>query len=74
MHVRRVATAKPVNADIDQLEVIMVPEEDPDVSPAGVKGVDELANVGTAAAIANPAYHATGKRIRDLPIRIEKLL
>jgi xanthine dehydrogenase YagR molybdenum-binding subunit len=64
----------PVNADIDQLEVIMVPEEDRDVNPAGVKGIGELANVGTAAAIANAVYHATGKRIRDLPIRIEKLL
>jgi xanthine dehydrogenase YagR molybdenum-binding subunit len=64
----------PVNADIDQLEVILVPEEDGDVNPAGVKGIGELANVGTAAAIANAVYHATGKRIRDLPIRIEKLL
>jgi xanthine dehydrogenase YagR molybdenum-binding subunit len=64
----------PVNADIEQLEVILVPEEDHDVNPAGVKGIGELANVGTAAAIANAVYHATGKRIRDLPIRIEKLL
>jgi xanthine dehydrogenase YagR molybdenum-binding subunit len=64
----------PVNADIDQLEVIMVPEQDSEVNPAGVKGIGELANVGTAAAIANAVYHATGKRIRDLPIRIEKLL
>ena len=64
----------PVNADIEQLEVIMVPEEDHDVNPAGVKGIGELANVGTAAAIANAVYHATGQRVRDLPIRIEKLL
>jgi xanthine dehydrogenase YagR molybdenum-binding subunit len=64
----------PVNADIDQLEVILVPEEDRDVNPAGVKGIGELANVGTAAAIANAVYHATGKRIRDLPIRIKKLI
>jgi xanthine dehydrogenase YagR molybdenum-binding subunit len=64
----------PVNADIDQLEVILVPEEDHDVNPAGVKGIGELANVGTAAAVANAVYHATGKRIRDLPIRLEKLL
>ncbi len=49
----------PVNADIEQLEVIMVPE-DPDVNRAGVKGIGELANVGTAAAIANAVYHATG--------------
>ena len=64
----------PVNADIDQLDIILVPEEDHDVNPAGVKGIGELANVGTAAAIVNAVYHATGKRIRDLPVRIEKLL
>jgi xanthine dehydrogenase YagR molybdenum-binding subunit len=64
----------PVNADIQQIEVIIVPEEDDKVNPAGVKGIGELANVGTAAAIANAVYHATGKRIRDLPIRLEKLL
>ncbi len=64
----------PVNADIDQLQVILVPEEDRDVNPAGVKGIGELANVGTAAAVANAVYHATGTRIRDLPIRLEKLL
>jgi xanthine dehydrogenase YagR molybdenum-binding subunit len=64
----------PVNADIKQVEVILVPEVDHDVNPAGVKGLGELANVGTAAAVANAVYHATGIRIRDLPIRIEKLL
>jgi xanthine dehydrogenase YagR molybdenum-binding subunit len=64
----------PVNADIDQLEVILVPEVDHDVNPAGAKGIGELANVGTAAAVANAVYHATGRRVRDLPIRIEKLL
>jgi xanthine dehydrogenase YagR molybdenum-binding subunit len=51
-----------------------VPEEDAEVNPAGVKGLGELANVGTASAIANAVFHATGKRIRDLPIRIEDLL
>jgi xanthine dehydrogenase YagR molybdenum-binding subunit len=64
----------PVNADIKELEVIMVPEEDHDVNPAGVKGLGELANVGTAAAIANAVYHATGTRLRKLPIRIEDVL
>jgi xanthine dehydrogenase YagR molybdenum-binding subunit len=64
----------PVNADIQQVEIILVPEVDRDVNPAGVKGLGELANVGTAAAIANAVYHATGKRIRQLPIRIENLL
>jgi xanthine dehydrogenase YagR molybdenum-binding subunit len=64
----------PVNADVQELEVILVPEEDRDVNPAGVKGLGELANVGTAAAIANAVYHATGKRLRKLPILIEDLL
>ncbi|MGE0004664.1 MAG: xanthine dehydrogenase family protein molybdopterin-binding subunit [Parvibaculaceae bacterium] len=64
----------PVNADIDEVEVILLPEEDGKVNPAGVKGLGELGNVGTAAAVANAVYHATGRRIRDLPIRIEKLL
>ena len=64
----------PVNADIDRVEVILVPEEDHEVNPAGVKGIGELANVGTAAAVANAVYHAIGIRIRELPIRIEKLL
>jgi len=64
----------PVNADIDQVEVILLPEEDDKVNPAGVKGIGELGNVGTAAAVANAVFHATGKRIRQLPIRLEKLL
>jgi xanthine dehydrogenase YagR molybdenum-binding subunit len=64
----------PVNADIKQVEVILVPEVDLDVNPAGVKGLGELGNVGTAAAVASAVYHATGKRIRDLPIRIENLI
>jgi xanthine dehydrogenase YagR molybdenum-binding subunit len=64
----------PVNADIRDLDVILVPEEDEFVNPAGVKGIGELANVGTAAAVANAVYHATGVRIRKLPIRLEKLL
>jgi xanthine dehydrogenase YagR molybdenum-binding subunit len=64
----------PVNADIQQIEVILVPEVDNDVNPAGVKGIGELGNVGTAAAVANAVYHATGVRVRQLPIRLEKLL
>ncbi|MGH6675764.1 MAG: xanthine dehydrogenase family protein molybdopterin-binding subunit, partial [Xanthobacteraceae bacterium] len=64
----------PVNADVNDVQVILVPEEDHDVNPAGVKGLGELANVGTAAAVANAVYHATGTRIRQLPIRLEKLL
>jgi xanthine dehydrogenase YagR molybdenum-binding subunit len=64
----------PVNADIRQVDVILVPEVDNDVNPAGAKGIGELANVGTAAAIANAVFHATGRRIRELPITIDKLI
>jgi xanthine dehydrogenase YagR molybdenum-binding subunit len=64
----------PVNADVQDVRVILVPEVDHDVNPAGVKGLGELGNVGTAAAVASAVYHATGKRIRDLPIRAENLL
>ncbi|MCL4767018.1 MAG: xanthine dehydrogenase family protein molybdopterin-binding subunit [Hyphomicrobiaceae bacterium] len=64
----------PVNADVQEIEVIFVDEPDPEVSPLGVKGVGELGIVGTAAAIANAIFHATGKRIRELPITIDKLL
>jgi CO/xanthine dehydrogenase Mo-binding subunit len=67
-------TSIPVNADIQDVKVILVPEIDHDVNPAGIKGLGELANVGTAAAIANAVYQATGKRIRRLPIRIEHLI
>lgn len=64
----------PVNADVDQVEVILVPEQDDALNPSGAKGIGELGNVGTAAAVANAVYHATGKRIRQLPIRIDDLL
>jgi xanthine dehydrogenase YagR molybdenum-binding subunit len=64
----------PVNADIVELDASFVEEHDPHVNPLGVKGVGEIALVGVAAAIANAVYHATGKRVRDLPITAEKLL
>jgi xanthine dehydrogenase YagR molybdenum-binding subunit len=64
----------PVNPDIADVDIIMVPEDDPHVNPIGVKGIGEIGIVGAAAAIANAVYHATGKRIRDLPIAPEKLL
>ena len=64
----------PVHADIGDVQVILVPEIDTDVNPAGVKGLGELGNVGTAAAVSNAVFHATGKRVRDLPIRLEHLL
>jgi xanthine dehydrogenase YagR molybdenum-binding subunit len=64
----------PVNADVHGIEVIFVDEEDHEINPLGVKGVGEIGIVGTAAAIANAVYHATGKRVRELPITIDKLL
>ena len=64
----------PVNADIRGLEIIMVEEDDPHVNPIGVKGIGEIGIVGVAPAIANAVFHATGKRVRDLPITIEKLM
>lgn len=64
----------PVNADIGEVQVITLDEEDNLVNPLGIKGLGELGNVGTNAAVANAVYHATGIRIRQLPIRIEKLL
>jgi xanthine dehydrogenase YagR molybdenum-binding subunit len=64
----------PVNADIGAVDVILVPEEDTQVNALGIKGLGELGNVGTNAAVANAVFHATGIRVRDLPIRLEKLL
>ncbi|MEJ7710968.1 MAG: molybdopterin cofactor-binding domain-containing protein [Pyrinomonadaceae bacterium] len=56
----------PVNADVHDIEVIFVEEHDEIVNPLGVKGLGEIGIVGTAAAIANAVFHATGKRVRDL--------
>ena len=64
----------PVNADIGDIEVIMVPEEDTLVNPLGIKGVGELGNVGMNAAVANAVFHATGIRVRHIPVRLEDLL
>ena len=64
----------PVNADVGEIDVIFVDENDPHVNPLGAKGIGEIGITGVAAAIANAVYHATGKRIRDLPITVEKLL
>jgi xanthine dehydrogenase YagR molybdenum-binding subunit len=64
----------PVNKDVCSVEVIMVPETDDQVNPLGVKGLGEIGIVGMNAAIANAVHHATGRRIRKLPIRIEDLL
>ena len=64
----------PVNADIHEIETIFVEEDDKVVNPLGVKGMGELGMVGIPAAIANAVFHATGKRVRDLPITPDKLL
>jgi xanthine dehydrogenase YagR molybdenum-binding subunit len=64
----------PVNLDIGSLDAVFVDENDPHVNPLGVKGLGEIALVGTAPAIANAVFHATGRRVRELPIRIEALL
>jgi xanthine dehydrogenase YagR molybdenum-binding subunit len=64
----------PVHADIPDLDVTFLDEVDPYVNPVGVKGIGEIGIVGAPAAIANAVYHATGKRIRDLPITLDKLL
>jgi xanthine dehydrogenase YagR molybdenum-binding subunit len=64
----------PVNADVPDLEAFFIEEYDPFINPIGVKGVGELGLIGSAAAIANAVYHATGKRIRELPITLDKLL
>lgn len=64
----------PVHADVPDLEVLLVPEEDPHVNEIGAKGLGELSTPGVAAAIANAAYHATGIRIRDLPLTPDKLM
>ena len=63
----------PVNADVPNVEVIMLSEQDDRINPAGVKGLGELGNVGTNAAVCNAIFHATGQRIRKLPVRLENL-
>jgi len=63
----------PVHADVHDIKVIFVDEPD-DSNPLGIKGLGEIGIVGVAAAVANAVYHATGKRVRDLPISLDKLL
>jgi xanthine dehydrogenase YagR molybdenum-binding subunit len=64
----------PVNADIPNMTVEFVEEHDPYINAMGVKGIGEIAMVGVAAAVANAVYHATGKRLRDLPLTPDKVL
>ncbi len=64
----------PVNADVPDIQVISVGVPDYNASPMGGKGVGEVGIVGVTAAVANAVFHATGKRVRDLPITMAKLL
>lgn len=64
----------PTSADVDVVEAVLVPDPDEIVNPLGVKGLGELGIIGVNAAIANAVHHATGRRIRSLPIRIEDLI
>jgi xanthine dehydrogenase YagR molybdenum-binding subunit len=64
----------PVQADIGELEAIMLDEVDDKANPMGVKGVGELGNSGSGAAVANAIYNACGVRVREYPITPDKLL
>ncbi len=62
------------NADVQDLDAAWIEEDDPHLNPMGAKGIGEIGITGTAAAIGNAVYHATGRRVRDLPITPAKLL
>jgi xanthine dehydrogenase YagR molybdenum-binding subunit len=64
----------PVNADIGSIEVDFIDKPDTIFNSAGVKGLGEVSVTGVAPAIANAVFHATGRRLRSLPIRIEDLI
>ncbi|MDC0709981.1 xanthine dehydrogenase family protein molybdopterin-binding subunit [Stigmatella sp. ncwal1] len=64
----------PVHADVPDIDVHFVEETDPHVNAMGIKGIGEIGATGVAAAVANAVFHATGKRIRELPITLDKLL
>ena len=64
----------PVHADVPHIEVLFVNKPDPIVNPIGTKGIGEVTMVGFPAAVANAVFHATGKRIRELPITLDKLV
>jgi xanthine dehydrogenase YagR molybdenum-binding subunit len=64
----------PVFADIEDIDAAWIEENDPHLNPMGAKGIGEIGIVGTAAAVANAVFHATGLRVRDLPIRLDRVL
>ena len=63
-----------MNADVPYIDITLVPEDDLHVNPLGVKGIGEIGITGVVAAIANAVCHATGKRVRDLPITLDKVM
>jgi xanthine dehydrogenase YagR molybdenum-binding subunit len=64
----------PVSADVGDVQAFWVDEDDPHPNPMGAKGIGEIGIVGTAAAVANAVFHATGVRFRDLPIRPDRVI
>ena len=64
----------PVNADVPDIQAILEPNDELVSNPLGAKGIGELPMTGVAAAVANAVHHATGVRVRDLPIRVEQLI
>jgi len=79
-HSGRIANANlaqyhvPVNADIPDIDVTFIEGSDDIFNPVGARGIGEIGITGVAAAIGNAIFHATGKRLRDLPFRVEQLL
>jgi xanthine dehydrogenase YagR molybdenum-binding subunit len=63
----------PVHADIPAIEVVFLPEEDDKGNPLGAKGIGELGNCGAGAAVANAVYNATGVRVREFPLTLDKI-
>jgi xanthine dehydrogenase YagR molybdenum-binding subunit len=64
----------PVNADLPSIDAVWIDEEDPHINPMAAKGIGEIGIVGTAAAVANAVYDATGVRVRDLPLTPARLV
>ncbi|MBM7112311.1 xanthine dehydrogenase family protein molybdopterin-binding subunit [Archangium primigenium] len=64
----------PVNPDVPDMDILFVPEDDPHVNPIGVKGIGEIGITGVSAAIANAVFHATGRRVRELPLTLDRIL
>jgi xanthine dehydrogenase YagR molybdenum-binding subunit len=64
----------PANADIEEIEAVWLEEDDDELNPMGSKGIGEIGIVGSAAAVANAVFHATGRRVRELPIRLDRVL